>query len=95
MLRDKRAVITGSTSGIGLSYAKALAAEGVHVCINGFGDAAAIEAERASLEAKGVKAIYSDADMTPVSSMSRRWMNFRTRNGTRSLPLTCRPPFTR
>ena len=64
MLKGKRAVITGSTSGIGLAYAKALASEGVDVLINGFGDADAIEAERAALEGQGVRALYSPADMT-------------------------------
>ena len=64
MLKDKCAVITGSTSGIGLAYAQALADQGVNVMINGFGDADAIEAERQKLEAKGVKAVYSAADMT-------------------------------
>ena len=70
MLKDKRAVITGSTSGIGLAYAKALADEGVHVLINGFGDKDAIEKERAGLEAKGVKAIYSAADMTKPAEIA-------------------------
>ena len=46
-LKGKSAIVTGSTSGIGLAYAKALAAEGASVMINGFGDAAAIETERA------------------------------------------------
>ena len=50
-LSGKTALITGSTSGIGLAYAKALAAEGATVVINGFGDAAAIEQERAALAA--------------------------------------------
>jgi 3-hydroxybutyrate dehydrogenase len=64
-LKGKNAVVTGSTSGIGLAYAKALAAEGVNVCINGFGEADAIEKERAGIESgSGVKAIYSPADMT-------------------------------
>ena len=64
-LQGKTALVTGSTSGIGLAYAKALAAEGANVMINGFGDAAAIEAERAGLETlSGGKAAYSDADMT-------------------------------
>lgn len=63
-LAGKIALITGSTSGIGLAYARALAAEGVSVMINGFGDPAAIEAERAALEAlAGAPARYSDADM--------------------------------
>jgi len=70
MLKGKSAVITGSTSGIGLGYAKALAAEGVNVVINGFGDAAAIEAERAALEAAGVKALHHPADMTKPAEIA-------------------------
>jgi 3-hydroxybutyrate dehydrogenase len=64
-LKGKTALVTGSTSGIGLAYAHALAAEGANVMINGFGDAAAIEQERASLEkASGARALHSPADMT-------------------------------
>ena len=64
-LKSRNAVVTGSTSGIGLSYARALAAQGANVMINGFGDAAAIEKERAAIESEfGVKAVYSAADMT-------------------------------
>src|SRR3569623_3850825 len=64
-LKGKTAIVTGSTSGSGLAYAKAFAAEGASVVINGFGDAAAIEAERAALEASsGAKALYDAADMT-------------------------------
>ncbi|UOM36397.1 3-hydroxybutyrate dehydrogenase [Acuticoccus sp. I52.16.1] len=70
MLKGKSAVITGSTSGIGLAYAKALADEGVNVMINGFGDAAEIETERKGLEAKGVKALYSAADMTKPAEIA-------------------------
>jgi 3-hydroxybutyrate dehydrogenase len=64
-LKGKTAIVTGSTSGIGLAYAKALAAEGASVMINGFGDADAIDAERAALEAtSGARALYDAADMT-------------------------------
>ena len=44
--QGRSAIVTGSTSGVGLAYAKALAAEGASVMINGFGDAAAIEKGR-------------------------------------------------
>jgi 3-hydroxybutyrate dehydrogenase len=64
-LKSKSAVVTGSTSGIGLAYVRAFAAEGANVLINGFGDAADVEKERSSIESEfGVKAIYSPADMT-------------------------------
>jgi 3-hydroxybutyrate dehydrogenase len=64
-LRSSAAVVTGSTSGIGLAVARALAKEGANVLLNGFGDAAEIEKARAGIEKEfGVKAIYSPADMT-------------------------------
>jgi len=64
-LKGKSAIITGSTSGIGLAYAKAFAAEGASVVINGFGDADAIERDRAALaQASGATALYDAADMT-------------------------------
>jgi 3-hydroxybutyrate dehydrogenase len=69
-LKGKTALITGSTSGIGLAYAKALAAEGANVVINGFGDADAIEAERKALEAaSGARALYSGHDLTKVDQI--------------------------
>jgi 3-hydroxybutyrate dehydrogenase len=71
MLKGKSAVVTGSTSGIGLGIAKALAGAGVNVTINGFGDKAAIEAERAGLEKSfGIKAAYSPADMTKPAEIA-------------------------
>ena len=71
-LKGKSALVTGSTSGIGLAYAKALAGEGADVTINGFGDADAIERERAGLEsAFGVTARYSAADMTKPDDIAR------------------------
>ena len=64
-LKTRNAIVTGSTSGIGLAIARAFAKEGANVTINGFGDAAAIETERAGIEKDfGVKARYSPADMT-------------------------------
>lgn len=64
-LEGKTALITGSTSGIGLGYARALAAQGAHVMINGFGDANLIQSYVSELEeSNGGKAAYSDADMT-------------------------------
>ena len=64
-LKGKTALITGSTSGIGLGYAKALAAEGAQVMINGFGDQSAIDGHVAELSAiSGAGALYSPADMT-------------------------------
>jgi 3-hydroxybutyrate dehydrogenase len=52
MLQGKTAIVTGSTSGIGLGVASALAAEGCRVMLNGFGDIAAIERLRVGLAEK-------------------------------------------
>ncbi len=67
-LKGKTAIITGSTSGIGLGVAQALAQEGANVVLNGFGDAGEIETLRKGLEADyGVKALYNPADLTSVA----------------------------
>ncbi|HLI20677.1 MAG TPA: 3-hydroxybutyrate dehydrogenase [Stellaceae bacterium] len=64
-LKGKAAIVTGSTSGIGLGIARALAAEGCALMLNGFGDKAAIEKLRAGLAKEhGVKVAYSPADMS-------------------------------
>jgi 3-hydroxybutyrate dehydrogenase len=71
MLKGKNALVTGSTSGIGLGYARALAEQGANVTINGFGEAAAIEKERAGIEKDfGVKAAYSPADMSKPTEIA-------------------------
>jgi 3-hydroxybutyrate dehydrogenase len=65
MLKGKTALITGSTSGIGLGIAKRFAAAGANVVLNGFGDAKEIEALRDALAKEhGVSVIYDAADMT-------------------------------
>lgn len=65
MLKDKVAVITGSTSGIGLGIAHGLANAGARIVLNGFGDPAEIEKTRAEIEAaSGSRVIYNGADMT-------------------------------
>jgi 3-hydroxybutyrate dehydrogenase len=65
MLKGKVAIVTGSTSGIGMGIARALGADGADLMLNGFGDAAQIEAARAGLAQEfGVKVAYNGADMS-------------------------------
>jgi 3-hydroxybutyrate dehydrogenase len=65
MLKNKSAIVTGSTSGIGLGIARAFAAQGADVMLNGFGRADEIEATRLALQREhGVKVLYSGADMS-------------------------------
>jgi 3-hydroxybutyrate dehydrogenase len=71
MAKAKAAVVTGSTSGIGLAIARALAREGTNVMLNGFGDAGEIEKTRAEVERQcGVRALYSAADMSKPAEVA-------------------------
>lgn len=71
LLEGKNAIVTGSTSGIGLAIARALAAEGANVLVNGFGPPDAIEQVRAEIERDfGVSVIYSGADMSKADEIA-------------------------
>ena len=71
MLKGKTALVTGSTSGIGLGIATRLAAEGANIVLNGFGDAAEIRALKDTLGDKHkVKVAYDGADMTKPESIA-------------------------
>ncbi len=61
MLKGKTALVTGSTSGIGLGIAKALAEQGANIILNGFGD---VDGPKAEIAALGVKVAYHGADMS-------------------------------
>ncbi len=61
MLKGKTALVTGSTSGIGLGIAKALARQGANIVLNGFGD---VDGPKAEVQALGVKVAYHGADMS-------------------------------
>ncbi len=64
-LKGKAAVVTGSTSGIGLAITRGFAKEGANVVLNGFGKPEEIERTRSAIESEfGVKAAYSPADLT-------------------------------
>ncbi|MBN9600526.1 MAG: 3-hydroxybutyrate dehydrogenase [Afipia sp.] len=70
-LTGKTAVITGSTSGIGLAYARAMAKAGANIVLNGMGTPAEIEKERSGIESDfKVKAVHSPADMTKPAEIA-------------------------
>ncbi len=72
MLKGRAAVVTGSTSGIGWGIARALAGAGADLVLNGFGDAAEIDASRASLAAEfGVRVLYDPADLADPAGPAR------------------------
>jgi 3-hydroxybutyrate dehydrogenase len=71
-LVGRAAIVTGSTSGIGIGIAQAFAATGMHVMLNGFGDKAEIQKIRADMEeAHGIKTAYSAADMSKPDDIVR------------------------
>ncbi|MGE0329623.1 MAG: 3-hydroxybutyrate dehydrogenase [Ramlibacter sp.] len=72
MLQGKTALVTGSTSGIGLGIAKALARQGANIVLNGFGD---VEGPKAEVAALGVKVAYHGADMSKPADIEDM-MNF-------------------
>jgi 3-hydroxybutyrate dehydrogenase len=81
-LSQRNALVTGSTSGIGLAIARALAKEGANVVINGMGEAAAIGAERAKIEQEfGVKAFYNGADMMKPAEIAAMVADAQARLG--------------
>src|SRR3984885_8125994 len=79
MLTGKSALVTGSTSGIGLAIARALAAQGANVTINGFGDKDAIEKERAGIESEfKVKGNFFRGEQNKPRRYRRHGANQRT-----------------
>lgn len=80
--KNKVALVTGSTSGIGLAIARVLAEDGFHIALNGFGDAAEIESIRQKIETDfGVRAIFSPADISNYDDVARMVSDVETHLG--------------
>ena len=71
MLKAKTALVTGSTSGIGLAMARALADQGANIVINGFGDADTIGGAERDLKSRGVRTLYHGADMSKPAEIEQ------------------------
>ena len=82
-LTGKNAVVTGSTSGIGLAYARAFAKEGANIVLNGMGTPADIEKERSRIETDlKVKAVEAGCDVVmPRSAFSQNLVSILRRHG--------------
>ena len=81
-LSGKTALVTGSTSGIGLGIAHALAAQGAHIVLNGFGDAAVInQLQKDIAQQHGVRTIYSGADMSKATEIEQMMREAATQMG--------------
>ncbi len=71
MLKNRTALVTGSTSGIGLAIADALATQGANIVVNGFGEPEAIRAAETQLQKHGVKTMYHGADMSKPTEIEQ------------------------
>ena len=81
-LSGKTALVTGSTSGIGLGIAHALAAQGAHIVLNGFGDTAVInQLQKDIAQQHGVRTIYSGADMSKATEIEQMMREAATQMG--------------
>ena len=81
-MEGQLALVTGSTSGIGLGIARALASEGADVVLNGFGDADEIERTRRELEKRhGIEALYESVDLTDVAAVEAMFSRLDARGG--------------
>ena len=78
MLKGKTALVTGSTSGIGLGIAKALAAQGANIMLNGFGD---VDGPKAEVAALGVQVDYHGADMSKPAEIEAMMQQAAARFG--------------